>query len=393
MSAEPAKAKFMLVSNNEDFRVETACLDRLARSRSSSLLRVALVTGGADTTLTALMHPSVKHVLSFDPSPLQIHLLRLKLAVATSDLSADEAAGFLLRGEGGKRVFASIKEKLPKETIDFFESAGVDEIDKGILRADNDGPFNKILRKWFMDEHGVDLSAWHSMGATSKDKVLSICATDDGTTLAVAIQTVFKGAPWFKALPTVNQEFILSALDVASVSTLRGTGKILIGVESGLLPRYEFYTDIVLSGSPKTLPPWLTEYGRGVLRGKMADGALETFLGKAEDLRPSEKFDFVSLSNIYDFSKESAAVASLKGVAASMLKPDGEILMRRAVGNAAEIMKAAGGRQLEGESLENYDCNSLFYQNKGTVAAAKFEAPGVFSALVAMLSPRSVTDA
>merc|ERR1712054_563837 len=120
----------------------------------------------------------------------------------------------------------------------------------------------------------------------------------------------------------------------ASVSTLRGTGKILIGVESGLLPRYEFYTDIVLSGSPKTLPPWLTEYGRGVLRGKMADGALETFLGKA-----------------------------------------------------------AGGRQLEGESLENYDCNSLFYQNKGTVAAAKFAAPGVFSALVAMLSPRSVTDA
>merc|ERR1711988_948295 len=231
------------------------------------------------------------------------------------------------------------------------------------------------------------------MGRQGKDKVLSICATDDGASLSVAIQTFFKGAPWFNALPAVNQEFILSALDVASVSTLRGTGKILIGVESGLLPRYEFYTDIVLSGSPKTLPPWLTEYGRGVLRGKMADGALETFLGKAEDLRPSEKFDFVSLSNIYDFSKESAAVASLKGVAASMLKPDGEILMRRAVGSAVDIMKAAGGTQLEGEALENYDCNSLFYQNKGTVAAAKFAAPGVFSALVAMLSPRSVTDA
>jgi len=369
----PAKAKFMLVSNNEDFRVETACLNRFEAKPNS--LRVALVTGGADTTLTALMHPSVASVLSFDPSPLQIHLLQLKFAVATSDLSADDAAGFLLRGKGGNKVFTkTLMPMLPKETVDFFQSAGADEIEKGILRADNDGPFNKILRKWFLDEHSVDLSKWHTMGEAEKDKVLSICATNDGKTLTTALQTFMSGAPWFKALPEENQQVILSALSIAAASTLKGTGMILSAVDSGLLPKHEFHTDILLSGSPVTLPPWLTESGRRALRAKA--GALTTFTGKAEDLKDVEKFDFVSLSNIYDFATEDAAVSSMKGVAAALLKPGGELLVRRAVGKAQGILKQAGGEVLQGESLQDYDYNSLFYRSPGTVASAKFPSPG-----------------
>jgi len=366
-----SKAKFMLVSNNEDFRVETACLNRLSAPTNS--LRAAIVTGGADSTLTALMHASVGSVLSFDPSPLQIHLLQLKLAVAISDLSAEEAAGFLLRGEGGKSVFHSkLAASLPQETLEFFEAAGEDEIELGILRADNDGPFNKILRQWFTDKHGIDLLAWRGMSATDKQRVLDVCATDDGT-LAVAIKTFFQAAPWFKAMPEENQTFLLSALDVAAAATLNGTGKILADTDCGLLPQGDFFTDIVLSGSPKTLPPWLTESGRRALRAKMALGpVLQTFIGKAEELKDVDKVDFVSLSNIYDFSSEEAAVASIKGVVATLLKPNGELLVRRAVGNADGILKLAGGKQLEGEALQNYDYNSLFYRNAGTVAAAKF---------------------
>lgn len=368
----PAKAKFMLVSNNEDFRVETACLNRFQAPTDS--LRVAIVTGGADTTLAALMHPSVGHVLSFDQSPLQIHLLRLKLAVAVSDLSASQAAGFLLRGEGGTQVFTDkLVSNLPKDTVEFFQTTGSDEIEKGILRADNDGAFNKILRKWFVDEYSLDLTSWRSMSVADKDKLLDVCATNDGKSLCTAIQTFFKGAPWFKALPEVNQNFILSALDIAAVSTLRGTGKILSDQDCGLLPLDEFYTDIVLSGMPKTLPPWLTESGRRALKAK--SDRLETYLGKAEGLKEVEKFDFVSLSNIYDFSKEEAAVESMKGVVGALLKPGGEVLVRRAIGNAGGILKKAGGKQLEGEALENYDINSLFYRSVGTVAAAKFDQP------------------
>jgi len=369
MSAEPAKAKFMLVSNNEDFRVETACLNRLRAPANS--LRVAIVTGGADSTLTALMHPSVASVVSFDPSPLQLHLLQLKLAVATSDLSADAAAGFLLRGEGGTEVFnEKLAAKLPKETVDFFESAGADEIEKGILRADNDGPFNKILRKWFTDEHGLDLSTWHGMSEADKDKVLTICATDDGTTLSSALGRFFQGAPWFKAMPTANQNIILGALGVAAASTLTGTGKILSDIDNGLLPKDDFFTDILLTSSPKTLPPWLTPSGRRTLRAKA--GGLSTFLGKADALTDDEKFDFVSLSNIYDFALVDAAVKDVAGVAAAILKPNGEMLVRRAVGSADAILKQAGGKQLVGEALENLDYNSLFYRSPGSVAAAKF---------------------
>lgn len=361
--AAPAKAKFMLVTNNEIFRIETACLNRFQADPLS--LNIATVTGGADTTLTALMHPSVGNVVTFDPSPLQIHLLRLKLAVAMSDLTADQAVGFLLRGEGGSKVFtSSLKDKLPKETVEFFESAGSDEIEQGVLRADNDGVFNKMLRKWFVDEHGINLGSWHTMDMATKDKVLDVCATNDGATLTVMIQTFFKGAPWFKALPEESQAFILSALGIAAVSTLKGTGMILRDTDVGLLPSGEFHTDIVLTASTKTLPPWLTAYGRAVLKKKKADTLLETMLIKAEDLKPSEaeKFAFISLSNIYDFSPEEKAVASLKGVAAAALKPGGEILMRRAVGNADGIMKAAGGKVPAGEALESVDYNSLFYR-------------------------------
>jgi len=130
----------------------------------------------------------------------------------------------------------------------------------------------------------------------------------------------------------------------------------------------------VLSASPKTLPPWLTERGRQALRAKMAAGAsaLSTATCRAEDLPDSERFDFVSLSNIYDFSLEEASVASVKGVVGSLLKPGGELLVRRAVGRAPEILTLAGGTVLEGEALQNYDLNSLFYRNVGSVAAAKF---------------------
>jgi len=212
------------------------------------------------------------------------------------------------------------------------------------------------------------------MNEAEKDKVLSICARNNGKTLTTALQTFMSGAPWFKALPTENQEVILSALAVAAVSTLRGTGMILSAIDSGLLPKDEFHTDILLNGTPKTLPPWLTENGRRILRSKAS--ALSTFQGKEIDLTDVEdKFDFVSLSNIYDFSKEEVSIKNIKDVAATILKPGGELLVRRAVGNAPGILEKAGGKVLEGESLENYDYNSLFYRSVGTVASAKFRTP------------------
>jgi len=182
------------------------------------------------------------------------------------------------------------------------------------------------------NEQGIDLSAFHSMSHTDKDRVLSICATNDCVTLTAAIQTTFKAAPWFMNLPPEMQAHILSVLDVAARANLRGIGMLLSAMESGLLPREEFHTDILLTGAPKTLPPWLTERGRRLLREKVAEGRFETFLGPILELKGIERFDFVSLSNIYDFISDEAAVVSIKEVAAAILKPNGEILVRKAVG-------------------------------------------------------------
>ena len=48
-----------------------------------------------------------------------------------------------------------------------------------------------------------------------------------------------------------------------------------------------------------------------LLREKVAEGRFETFLGPILELKGTERFDFVSLSNIYDFISEEAAVASI----------------------------------------------------------------------------------
>ena len=207
-----------------------------------------------------------------------------------------------------------------------------------------------------------------------QERVLGICATDDAKSLTTSIQTFFSAAPWFKAMPEENQRVTFSALGIAAQRTLTGTGKLLSDAACGLLPQHDFFTDIVLSASPQTLPPWLTERGRSLLRAKTAGGApvLQTALSTAEALGDVGRFDFVSLSNIYDFATEESAVASIKGLAASLLKPNGEVLVRRAVGQADGILRRAGGDQREGEALENYDRNSLFYRNPGAVAAARF---------------------
>lgn len=365
------KPKFMLVSNNEDFRVEQACLNRLQAPPKS--LRVLHITGGADTTLTSLMHPSVGHIVSGDMSPAQLHLVRLKLAVATSDLSTSRAVGFLLRGEGGKQVLLDqLAKSMSEETVDFFLSDAEDEIISGVLRADNDNPFNKTIRNWFTDEKGVHLSRYHTMSEAEKDHVLSLCATDNGKTLTAAIQTVFKAAPWFLNMPPELQAHVLSMLEVLALANLRGIGTMLMSMDTGILPREEFYTDILLTGSPKTLPPWLSERGRRLLREKVAEGRFETFLGPISELKQAEGFDFMSLSNIYDFTSEDNAVVSVKEMVAGTLRANGEVLVRRATGRAPEILARAGGRRLEGEALENLDHNVMFFRNAGTVAAARF---------------------
>ncbi len=331
--------------------------------------------------LLVLMHQSAREVLSYNISPLQIHLLQLKFAMVTSDLPIDEAFGFLTRSKGSRALFdKKLKPVLPKATVEFFETAGAEEIENGILRGANDNPFNVIMRKWLPNNYGIGITKWHDMSLVEKEEVINIVIhDDDGTTMLAKINAFFKLAPWFKVLPKMSQAFILSVFDEGGKggfgkTLMLGMGKIFSDMASGLLPEHDFYTDILMSsGTPTTLPPWLTERGRAALKAKV--GCLRTFLGNV-DIMPdevvAEKFDFVSLSNIYDMMPWRAAVANLKSIAAKLLKPNGEICMRRAMGNAVELLKEAGGVQFKGKALENFDYNPQFYRHRGSVSSAKF---------------------
>lgn len=320
-------------------------------------------------------------MLSYDMSPLQIHLLHLKYAVAVSDLPIHEALGFLTRGEGGRKLFNDrLKNDLPESSVEFFETAGAMEIENGILRGANDNPFNVIIRKWFFDYHGRDITKWHDMNLAEKEKVICILIhEDDGTTMLAEIKAFYKTSPWFKVLPEMSQDFILSVFDEGGKggfgkTIMIGLGKIFSDMASGLLPEHDFYIDILVNGgTPTTIPPWLTERGRAILKAKM--GCLTTHIGKVDSM-PDEvvagKFDFISLSNIYDMMPWPAAVINLKSIATKLLKPTGEICMRRAMGNAVGLLREAGGVQLEGEALDNFDYNPPFYRHRGSVSSAKF---------------------
>jgi hypothetical protein len=370
-SAPEGKGLFMLATNNEDYRVETAVLNRLGDAESGSL-RMMTIVGGGDTTLVSLMHPSVGQLTALDMNPNQMHLFRLKLAVAISDLPLERALEFLNLGTDGRTILEESLPSLATESKEFFMEH-LDVIEEGILGPQNDNPFNKITRQNFYDELGLDLASFGTMEQADKEKVINHCRHGNHDGLVEEITSTFDKLPWFAALPEEAQKHMKNVLaEVCRMATTRGLGNILQDINVGLLPPSDFYYDILLSGEiSKALPPWMSDAGRKILREKATQ--LTDVLGNVEDLEEGgSNFDVVTLSNIYDFGPEQKAIESIKQVAKKCLKPGGQLIVRRATGKTSEILAGAGGKVNSGEALGLLDFNPLFYRTGDTVASAAF---------------------
>jgi len=379
---EGKSSKFMIVVNNEDFRVETAVLNKLTDNTPPGSLRMMTVVGAGDTTLTSLMHPAVGHVTGLDMSPAQLHLVQLKLATAVSDLTTGQAMGFLTRGDNGRNILRNhLAQHMPEETAEFFLSDELDQdIYHGVLRKHNDNPFNLSIRKYFEETHSLFLSQFATMTMAERQQLFQVMEDPQSVVdLAAIMEPAFKNAPWFQALPVEMQEYLVpsgsdgvSIVEIAIKASLNGACNALRDVDRGLLPADELYTDVFLTGTLKTLPPWLTPAGRDILRNKA--GLFDTICGKMEDVEFNIEapFDLLTLSNSYDFVTAEVATESVKGLAGKCLAPNGQIIIRRACGQAQEILTAAGGVCAPGDDLHLLDVCPLFYRNKNTVACASF---------------------
>ena len=378
-------SQFMITVNNEDYRAETAVLNKLSEPSSSTdhpKLKVLTVVGGADTTLVTLMHPNVATVTGLDMSPNALHLLRLKLAVAVSSLTTPEAKAFLVDGyNGGSVLREQLLPHLPEDSAEFFLQEELDpDIEHGILRKANDNPFNICLRELLEKHHGLHLSQFDTMSLAEKEEVLRVIgAPESARQMYQLLEPMFQAAPWFAKLPQPMQDHLLSKIDPICSVNLQGAYHVLRDADKGLNPLNEYYTNVLRYGQPfcepddtMALPPWLTDVGRATLKAKQ--GALRTVCGKLEDLDEFDgaPFDVMTLSNCYDFTPEDVATESIKVLADKALKDGGSILIRRAMGQATEILADAGGKSDVVDDLHVHDLAILFYRNPGSIACSSF---------------------
>ena len=384
-ASETRTSQFMIVVNNEDFRAETAVLNKLsekAEETDSKKLNVLTVVGGADTTLVSLMHPNVGSVTGLDMSPNALHLLWLKHAVAVSSLTTSEAKEFLVHGRNGRDVLREqLLPHLPEDSAEFWLQGELDpDIEYGILRKANDNPFNACLRDLLEKHHGFQLSQFDTMSVAEKEELFRVIQAPESTDLMFQLlKPVFQAAPWFQKLPQPMQEHLLSVIDQAGAINLQGVYHVLRDADRGILPLNEYYTNVLRFGQPfgagndtMALPPWLTDSGRAALKAKQ--GALRTVCGKLEDLDEFDgaPFDVMTLSNCYDFTPEDVATESIKVLKEKALSDGGSILIRRATGLAPQILADAGGTFDVCDNLHMHDLAILFYRHPGSIASASF---------------------
>ena len=364
----------MIVINNEDFRVETAVLNKM-NPKEPGEVRMLTVAGGGDTTLASLMHQHVGHVTAVDMAPNQLHLLQLKLATAISDLTTAEAVNYLVRGENGSAIFDDkLAHLLPEESAHFFQNDGRLDAVHGPLRLDNDNVFNVMLRQQLKSDHGLHLSTFDEMDKAERQRLFDVLNSEqEHAAFTALLVPVLTAAPWYQAMPEDMQEYLLSVFDFAAKINMTGLAKVLQDRELGIFPFNEFYTDVVLTGHMKTLPPWLTDRGREVLRSKAH--LLETQCGRLEELEGGgdAKFDLMTLSNCYDFVHADQAAKSIQDLASKLLRTNGQVLIRKGAGGADEVLKLAGAHVSEGDDLDLHDHTQLFYQHKGSIALGSFD--------------------
>jgi hypothetical protein len=102
------------------------------------------------------------------------------------------------------------------------------------------------------------------------------------------------------------------------------------------------------------------------------------YFRQVEDLvNAGERFDVISLSNVYDWAPLEVSAVSLRRVVDHYLAPGGYVVVRRATGRIHDLMKGAG--MLEdaedadfSSGLAALDANPFFFNKVDCLCAARF---------------------
>lgn len=407
---------FFLTSNNEDYQVENEVVRFIHRQRGRPKkgLDVLQVAGGGDTTLSSLMLPEVDNVQAIDMNRRQLNLLKLKLAVAVSPLSSIDAAYFLGALKDNRRddtrieVVEKVLGKFLKDDglVNFCLGEAREIICEGIVSKGGnlEGLYSR-LRDVYLKEYGLDvkqlyLDSSSSTSKTQNDQRVKLSEhacklMEDGKIFTTEI---LHEEMKFDTLPKEMQEIIGQALPTFQKVHNNGFTALMRDL---LIPKHHnnelkrsFYSELQFLGYwSKDLyyPPWLQEKNRYILR-KASSKSLGFIEGRIDALHTSDeankmkRFDFISTSNIFDWTSIDGSIEQIKNIVKSSIKTEadggGYILIRRAMGNSSTILKGAGGiidsslDEQVNQKLFKIDRNPFFYGNLDSIAVAKFVAPG-----------------
>ena len=272
---------------------------------------------------------------------------------------------------------------LPKAASDLLLNEGRQTVAMGLIRyGGRSEALYSRLRENFRQIHGLDLQELFDKPDDTKlntavelMKAGSVC---DLETMGREL-----GLDSLQSMPPKVQETILAVFPTIYKVHNHGYAALLNDVCQRKIPS-SFYTDIMINGfySSERLPPWLTESGRSVLREKSSLDAIRLFEYESEISaiqNDGVKYDLISLSNIYDWAPQPAAIAGVQKIAQTLLNPGGYILIRRACGGCEAIVRGAGAVSVDEDAdlnarLSTMDHTPFFCRGKPgeVLIAARF---------------------
>lgn len=362
-------SKIMFGNNSEHVDVEKLLLKTLKEERPNERFRAMMICGGGDNFISILADSSVESFTCVDASPYQLALGRLKLALACSDLSTEQALGFLgMNDSVGYRVEVYEKvlaPQLPSDVRDLIQQDLMHEIATGVAHF---GPGENCYRHMskILDDMGFDVeSVWN--GTVDLPAFKQVCHDGIGTRRALIEASLVT-----ETLPEEVVPLYIEAMEgELYAKACQGLHRLVAG---GNYNNHIAAMQILNRYDEDSLPEWLLPNVREALREKKSQVTFVKALLQ-EVPASNEKYHLISTSNIFDWLEPQEAAESLDTIADKFLAPDGYMLVRmgiRSLDNVLQVLqKLQPCDKITPKQMAEQDKVQVFYQQTDCFAALR----------------------
>lgn len=260
---------------------------------------LSIASGGDNTFALLLSNP--EKIYAFDINRTQLHLMKLKMAVI-ENLSYEEALAFLGVKESGDRLttFFSLKGKLDSESYEYFDERR-ELISQGVLHVGKFERYFQIFRRVVCPLFCSKKKLYEFCNLSSLNEQREFYEKHIDNRRFRMLFKIFFGVKVMGSLGR-DRSFYQHVEDTGDVG-----GDIKKRFEFGIFHSKNHsnpYLSYILRGnySENSLPIYLRREYFELIRERLSK--IVFFHGTLMDLEQVEKFDFLNLSDIFEYLSE-----------------------------------------------------------------------------------------